>query len=371
MHVEQKQDLAGGLAAAVFDSQARVYRYLLTRIWDPSRPAAVFLMLNPSTADAMSVGQSRIASWEFPRSMMPKRQACTDRASTRGKSECGWASLPTQCERPYAGRAYQFATGEPFQSTTGRSQTCIKKVKRSTASPANSGSVSLSPEEALSDRGSCEGSQPTTAGSLWTPSGSLLFTRKREARTGWRKRWGCRSRQSFMFSTNVAFALGSISISSARLRSRRPYRSTVVAELCGRSSSSLVFRSEPFARHFGGSASLRRTGGRLTVRGASAWARAAHTLGYAWTTRTRWQSCGKQAASSPSIGWSWHDTLVAHCYPVKPSTTSTMTATTTGSKTCNSGSVSTEGATSSSVVTAGPIVFSQHPSRSKPYGTAA
>lgn len=53
VHVEQKQDLAGGLAAAVFDSEARTYRYLLTRIWDPSTPAAVWLMLNPSTADAM------------------------------------------------------------------------------------------------------------------------------------------------------------------------------------------------------------------------------------------------------------------------------------------------------------------------------
>jgi hypothetical protein len=49
--VEQRQDLAGGTAAAVFDS-ARTYRYLLTRIWDPSRSPAVFVMLNPSTADA-------------------------------------------------------------------------------------------------------------------------------------------------------------------------------------------------------------------------------------------------------------------------------------------------------------------------------
>lgn len=53
VHVEQQQDLAGGLAAAVFDSPARTYRYLLTRIWDPKTPPTVFLMLNPSTADAM------------------------------------------------------------------------------------------------------------------------------------------------------------------------------------------------------------------------------------------------------------------------------------------------------------------------------
>jgi hypothetical protein len=53
VHVEQKQDLAGGLAAAVFDSKAREYRYLLTRIWDPTVKPVVFLMLNPSTADAL------------------------------------------------------------------------------------------------------------------------------------------------------------------------------------------------------------------------------------------------------------------------------------------------------------------------------
>ena len=53
VHVEQKQDLVGGIAAAVFDSPAREYRYLLTRIWDPSVKPLVFLMLNPSTADAL------------------------------------------------------------------------------------------------------------------------------------------------------------------------------------------------------------------------------------------------------------------------------------------------------------------------------
>jgi len=51
VHVDQREDLAGGLASAVFD-ESREYRYLLTRIWDPSRKPMVFVMLNPSTADA-------------------------------------------------------------------------------------------------------------------------------------------------------------------------------------------------------------------------------------------------------------------------------------------------------------------------------
>lgn len=29
-----------------------MYRYWLSRVWDPAEPAAVFIMLNPSTADA-------------------------------------------------------------------------------------------------------------------------------------------------------------------------------------------------------------------------------------------------------------------------------------------------------------------------------
>jgi hypothetical protein len=53
VQVDQKEDLAGGLAAAVFDSKAREYRYLLTRIWDPHVKPVVFVMLNPSTADAL------------------------------------------------------------------------------------------------------------------------------------------------------------------------------------------------------------------------------------------------------------------------------------------------------------------------------
>jgi hypothetical protein len=40
----------GMLATAVMD-ESRTYRYLLTRIWDTSRPAMTVIMLNPSTAD--------------------------------------------------------------------------------------------------------------------------------------------------------------------------------------------------------------------------------------------------------------------------------------------------------------------------------
>ena len=38
-------------ATATF-SPGRRYRYALTRVWDPDRPLAAFIMLNPSTADA-------------------------------------------------------------------------------------------------------------------------------------------------------------------------------------------------------------------------------------------------------------------------------------------------------------------------------
>lgn len=72
VHVEQQTDLAGGIAAAVFDSKARTYRYLLTRIWDPQTAPAVFLMLNPSTADALE-DDATIKRLTHPRSGFARR----------------------------------------------------------------------------------------------------------------------------------------------------------------------------------------------------------------------------------------------------------------------------------------------------------
>ncbi len=43
-----------GLATACFDQQRR-YRYRLSRVWSPSNPGLVWVLLNPSTADASSV----------------------------------------------------------------------------------------------------------------------------------------------------------------------------------------------------------------------------------------------------------------------------------------------------------------------------
>jgi hypothetical protein len=41
-----------GLATATFDASRR-YRFRLSRVWDPDRPRFCFVMLNPSTADAL------------------------------------------------------------------------------------------------------------------------------------------------------------------------------------------------------------------------------------------------------------------------------------------------------------------------------
>jgi hypothetical protein len=51
VRVDQREDLAGGVAAAVLSEDGQ-YRYLLTRIWDRARKPLVVVMLNPSTADA-------------------------------------------------------------------------------------------------------------------------------------------------------------------------------------------------------------------------------------------------------------------------------------------------------------------------------
>lgn len=43
---------AAGLGTATYDAGRR-YRYRLSRVWDPTRPRCCFVMLNPSTADAL------------------------------------------------------------------------------------------------------------------------------------------------------------------------------------------------------------------------------------------------------------------------------------------------------------------------------
>lgn len=43
---------AGGVLAGAVLSPCGTYRYTLDRVWDASRPTALFIMLNPSTADA-------------------------------------------------------------------------------------------------------------------------------------------------------------------------------------------------------------------------------------------------------------------------------------------------------------------------------
>jgi len=49
--------IVAGAAGAVF-SKCRRWRYLLWRRWDEARPAANFLMLNPSTADELRLDPS-------------------------------------------------------------------------------------------------------------------------------------------------------------------------------------------------------------------------------------------------------------------------------------------------------------------------
>jgi hypothetical protein len=55
--VEEQVDRDGVFAAAVF-SPDRAYRYLLRRTWQPDTEPMLFLMLNPSTADALTDDQT-------------------------------------------------------------------------------------------------------------------------------------------------------------------------------------------------------------------------------------------------------------------------------------------------------------------------
>jgi len=59
-----------GEASATFSAD-RVFRYTLTRTWDPDGPVVNFLMLNPSTADAFALDPTNrrcvgfAQAWEF------------------------------------------------------------------------------------------------------------------------------------------------------------------------------------------------------------------------------------------------------------------------------------------------------------------
>lgn len=52
--VDRDTQMLGEEATATF-SPCRTYRYALTRSWDTGKPTAAFVMLNPSTADAVTV----------------------------------------------------------------------------------------------------------------------------------------------------------------------------------------------------------------------------------------------------------------------------------------------------------------------------
>lgn len=54
LDTERHSSLLAGVEATATFSPGRTYRYALTRRWAPTRPLAVFIMLNPSTADAFN-----------------------------------------------------------------------------------------------------------------------------------------------------------------------------------------------------------------------------------------------------------------------------------------------------------------------------
>lgn len=66
--VDRADTLLGG-ATATF-SPCRTYRYTLTRVWDPSRSVVVFIMLNPSTANAFVEDPTIRRCLAFSRSWM-------------------------------------------------------------------------------------------------------------------------------------------------------------------------------------------------------------------------------------------------------------------------------------------------------------
>ena len=136
--------IAASAAGARF-STCRRWRYLLWRRWDPSRPVANFLMLNPSTADEFRLDPSctrarRYAErWGFgalivtnlfawratdPRDMKAAREPvgrANDHAIVRAAREaaivvCAWGNHGAHLERSARVLAFLRAAGVPLHA---------------------------------------------------------------------------------------------------------------------------------------------------------------------------------------------------------------------------------------------------------------
>jgi hypothetical protein len=367
--LEQRTDLAGGTTAAVFDP-ARTHRYLLTRIWDPSRPPAVFVMLNPSTADALSVGPHKIGRWAFVKSTMLKSPLSTSQVSAPSKLLLSWVSPLTQSAWRCAGKPYRFAMVDGSKWTTNSSQNFMPQGERLTASLTTFSSAGLSCARAWTDRASAAGDRLTTGALKQILTGLCSCIRKNVAQRP--LRWPLEYRRALSWRSfmNAVCELETGSTFWTKRRSERLSSSTELAAPCKTSRSVLPSRNGRSALLSEGSVSHSPTGALQTGFEESAWERAEPTLESASTTPTPWRACGRPADSLPSTGWSWRGISDDHCWLAKRSTTSTTTGTTTGSRTCNFASASTEGAMSSDVATAGLIGFSLRRSHSR-FGAAA
>ncbi len=82
-----------GAASATFSAD-RVFRYTLTRTWDPDRPVVNFLMLNPSTADAFALDPTNRRCVGFAQSWGYGAIVTTNIFALRSTDPLGLRSVP-------------------------------------------------------------------------------------------------------------------------------------------------------------------------------------------------------------------------------------------------------------------------------------
>jgi hypothetical protein len=133
----------GDAASEAVYSDCEVYRYLLTRIWDPAGPKALFVMLNPSTATeiqndptvercerrarALGFGAFRVTNIFAFRATDPKVMrkaaapvgpandaAIADSAPWADRIICAWGSHGAHLARGPAVEALLRASGRPL-----------------------------------------------------------------------------------------------------------------------------------------------------------------------------------------------------------------------------------------------------------------
>ncbi len=334
------------------------FRYTLWRTWASSLPLCGWVMLNPSTATALSVVAITVDAWASIRLTIFKPFGSTSRASTCGKSHSASVSRPTLWAEPFAAKASIFEMVARWQLTISKSRPCMWQARPSMPSPTNCALAASWCEQACSARGLSADSQRTTVGSPSTQAKRCACTRRPRVQKRSHAPFACQRTRCCEHSMSKGFAHVADDMCSRRTRSNVSWICIGTGERSATLGWNFRFHSAPCVKRSGFSTSIYQNVAVPSVRVRFELARTGFISAFALTTQTRWPACVRRVDSCLNTASSWRGTSDVPCCLAKLSITSTTTGTTTGSRTCSYESVSMVAAMHFSAPTADLIEFS-------------